>query len=60
MSFVAGLEVATKGVDSSERDAKNGAVAVAEAVAKKLNCVAAVTGAVDVISDGEKIVKIKK
>lgn len=58
VSFVAGLAVSTKGVDSSEADEKNDSVAVAKAVAKKLNCVVAITGAVDVISDGERVVKI--
>lgn len=58
VSFVAGLEVSTKGVDSSEADEKNDNVAVAKTVAKKLNCVVAITGAIDVISDGEKVVKI--
>ena len=58
VSFVAGLEVSTKGVDSSETDEKNDNVAVARSVAKKLNCVVAITGAVDVISDGERVVKI--
>lgn len=59
VSFVAGLEVSTKGVDSSDSDANNDAVAVAKAVASNINGVAAITGAVDVISDGEKVVKIK-
>lgn len=59
VSFLAGLEVSTKGVDSSDADANNNAIAIAKAVAKNLNCVVAITGAVDVISDGEKVVKIK-
>lgn len=58
VSFVAGIEVSTKGVDSSEADEKNDSVAVARMVAKKLNCVVAITGAVDVISDGERVVRI--
>lgn len=58
VSFVAGLEVSTKGVDSSEADADKDAVAVAKSVAKQLNCTVAITGAVDTISDGEKVVQI--
>ena len=58
VSFVAGLEVSTKGVDSSDADAKNDAVAIAKSVAKKLSCVVAITGAIDVITDGETLVKI--
>lgn len=59
ISFIAGLEVSTKGVDASESDANNDAAAVAKAVAKRYHCVAAVTGAVDAISDGERVVKIE-
>lgn len=58
VSFVAGLEVSTKGVDSSEADEKNNAVEVAKTVAKRLGCVTAITGAVDIISDGSSVVKI--
>lgn len=58
VSFIAGLEVNTKGVDSAQEDSGNDAVAVAKAVAKKLECVVAITGAVDVISDGDTVVKI--
>lgn len=59
ISFVAGLEVSTKGVDSAEEDADKDAVAVAKAVAKQLNCTVAITGAVDTISDGEIVVQIR-
>jgi hydroxyethylthiazole kinase len=58
VSFVAGLNVATKGVDSAEADEKNDAVEVAKTVAKNLGCVTAITGAVDIISDGTSVVKI--
>ena len=56
MSFVAGLQVSTKGVDSSEEDAGNDAEEVAKRVAKIYNCVAAITGEKDVISDGSRFV----
>ncbi len=58
MSYIAGISVSTKGVDSSEADAGNDAVEVVRNVAKRYNCVAAVTGATDVISDGEKVAKL--
>jgi hydroxyethylthiazole kinase len=58
VSFVAGLEVSTKGVDSSREDDKKDSTAIAKAVAKQLNCIAAITGAVDVISDGNKTIRI--
>jgi len=59
ISFIAGLEASTKGVDAADTDIKNDAVEIAKTVAKKHKCIVAITGAVDVISDGEKIVKIK-
>ncbi|TQI66452.1 hydroxyethylthiazole kinase [Clostridium sp. KNHs216] len=59
VSFVAGLAASTKGVDASEADGGNDAVAVAKAVAEKLGCTAAVTGAVDVIADGKRVVQIR-
>nr|WP_295970318.1 hydroxyethylthiazole kinase [uncultured Bacillus sp.] len=58
VSFVAGLEAATKGVDSAEADEKNDAIVVAKAVAKRLGCVVAITGAIDTISDGTAVVTI--
>lgn len=59
VSFVAGLDVTTKGVDASAADGTRDAVAVAKAVAERLGCTAAITGAVDVISDGKRVVKIR-
>ena len=58
VSFLAGLEVATKGVDTAEADASNDPVAVATAVAQKYGCVAAITGVMDVITDGTQLVKL--
>lgn len=58
LSFVAGLSAATKGVDAAASDSGNDAVSVAKTVARRYDCTAAVTGAVDVISDGKRIVRI--
>lgn len=58
MCYIAGFQVSTKGVDSSDADAGNDAVAVAKNVADKYKCVAAITGATDVISDGNRVVKL--
>ncbi len=58
MAFASGLQVSTKGVDSSEADASNDAVKVAKDAAKMYNCVAAITGAVDVVSDGARVVRL--
>lgn len=59
--FLAGLQSETKGVDASESDLQNSddAQAVAKALAARLDCVAAITGAVDVVSDGERVVCIE-
>ncbi|MCI1965930.1 MAG: hydroxyethylthiazole kinase [Oscillospiraceae bacterium] len=58
MSFLAGMQSATKGVDAADSDKRNDAVSVAVSAAKKYGCTAAVTGAVDVLSDGDRVVKI--
>lgn len=58
VSFVAGLPSSTKGVDSSDKDNKKDAVQVAKRAAGVLGCTVAVTGAVDVITDGERVVRI--
>lgn len=58
VSFVAGLGATTRGVDASAADSDNDAASVAIQAARRLGCVVAVTGAVDVISDGERTVKI--
>lgn len=58
VSFIAGLSASTKGVDVSEEDFGNDAVTIAKLVAEKYNCVVAVTGAIDIISDGKKLIKI--
>ena len=55
---MAGLKATTSGVDASEADLSNDPVNVARSAAKLLGCVVAVTGAVDVISDGERTVTI--
>lgn len=59
ISFIAGLNANTKGVDAAEEDIASGdAVQAAIAVAKKLGCVASVTGATDIITDGKKIAAV--
>lgn len=58
ISFIAGISANTKGVDSSKEDEKNDKILIAKNVAKKLNCIVAITGATDIISDGKKVVKI--
>lgn len=58
VSFVAGLNAAAKGVDVSEADSANDPVDAAKMAAKKLSCVVGVTGAVDIVTDGERVAKI--
>lgn len=58
VSFIAGLDVSTKGVDSSEEDSTKDPITITNKVAKEYNCIAAITGAVDTISDGIQIARI--
>lgn len=58
VSYVAGLSASTKGVDASEADSRRDARSVAVSAARKLSCTVAVTGAVDVITDGKRAAKI--
>lgn len=58
ISYVAGLSASTKGVDTSEADEDKDAQAVAIAAAKKFSCAVAITGAVDVITDGKRVGRI--
>ncbi|MGH4123671.1 MAG: hydroxyethylthiazole kinase [Clostridium sp.] len=55
-----GIEAKTKGVDACDSDPKNGnepaeEKEMARALASKLNTVVAITGAVDIITDGETL-----
>lgn len=54
--YLSGKKSQTKGVDASEHDMKNSAesVTVAKLLAAQLECVVAITGAIDVISNGER------
>ncbi|OCA98434.1 hydroxyethylthiazole kinase [Clostridium beijerinckii] len=59
IKFISGLGSTTKGVDASENDARTGndeGIDVAKNLAKKLQCTVAITGATDIISDGERVV----
>lgn len=58
VSYIAGLLSSTRGVDSSEADTVNDAIMVAKSTAKKYHCVVAITGAIDVISDGIRVASI--
>lgn len=58
LSFVAGLKVSTKGVDTAKVDEKNDAVVIAKLVANKYSCVVGITGKVDIVSDGIRVANI--
>jgi hydroxyethylthiazole kinase len=60
IKFMAGLNSATKGVDASENDAANAtdSAQIAKNLSKKLKCVVVISGAVDIISQGEKIIRV--
>jgi hydroxyethylthiazole kinase len=58
ISFVAGLKVATKGVDVAEADTGNDAREIAREVARRYGCVVVITGPVDVVSDKTRTVTV--
>lgn len=58
ISYIAGLDVITKGVDSSADSNKIHSISVGKNVAKLYNCVVAITGPVDIITDGCRVAKI--
>lgn len=55
--FAAGLQATTKGVDASDEDLQSGAelgCSIAAKAAQKYNCVVAITGATDIITDARR------
>lgn len=58
ISHIAGLKANTKGVDASSADLGNDSEAIAQQVARDYQCVVAITGPVDIVSDGETTVHI--
>lgn len=58
MSYIAGISANTKGVDVSADDLRRDKLSIAKAVAEKYGCVAAITGEVDVITNGKRSVEI--
>ncbi|MCL2138356.1 MAG: hydroxyethylthiazole kinase [Treponema sp.] len=58
---IAGMQSETKGVDASENDiaCKIDAGQIAKKTALNLGCIVVISGAVDTVSDGEKIVYIE-
>jgi hydroxyethylthiazole kinase len=61
IKFIAGMGSETKGVDASESDmaSRSSAGQIAKGLAEKLGCIVVISGAVDTISDGERIVYVE-
>jgi len=61
IKFVAGLGSTTKGVDASESDIAgiDDVGRIVKSLAKKLGCVVVVSGKVDTVSDGDKVICIE-
>ena len=61
IKFVAGLSSQTKGVDASDSDiaGADSAGQTAQTLARKLGCVVVISGAIDTISDGAKIILVE-
>ena len=59
MSFIAGISSNTKGVDVSAKDISRDKIKTARIIAEKYGCTAAITGKVDVITDGKTTFEIE-
>lgn len=59
IGFCAGKNSSAHGVDSSVDDEKFSAKEISKIVAEKFNCIAIVTGKIDVISDGKNFAQVK-
>lgn len=59
ISYIAGISANTKGVDVSDSDKQRDKLAIAKAVAEKYGCTAAITGEIDVITDGVRACEIR-
>lgn len=61
IKFIAGINSNTKGVDAGAQDTNDSladAMAMAKELAVKLQCVIAITGAIDIITDGKQTVTL--
>ncbi|PRR82357.1 hydroxyethylthiazole kinase [Clostridium vincentii] len=59
IKVLCGMESNSKGVDSVEDVKEDAAKDIARELAKKLNTVVAITGVIDYISDGERVITIR-
>lgn len=56
IKYIGGVSSNIKGVDAAEKDKENDSVELASNLAEKLNCVIAITGEVDTVSDGDRTI----
>ena len=59
IAFIAGLDAQSKGVDAGQVNAQMSATEIAQTVAEQHNCVCAITGKTDVISNGKRSFLVK-
>ncbi len=62
VKYILGLGSSTRGVDVSDEDAKNSGMqglGISSRLAKHLHCIVAITGKVDLISDGSRVICIE-
>lgn len=61
IKFIAGLTSNTRGVDASEKDRSDiqNMIEIAEHLAQNLKCIVAITGEIDIVSDGSRTFSIK-
>ncbi|WP_138294535.1 MULTISPECIES: hydroxyethylthiazole kinase [unclassified Clostridium] len=58
IKFLRGLGAETRGVDAADQDGVPERIELAKELARTFNCVTAITGATDVASDGEKVLRV--
>ncbi|MCL2475114.1 MAG: hydroxyethylthiazole kinase [Chloroflexi bacterium] len=60
IGFIAGVQKGARGVDAAHnKDSLENSAAMVQEFAQKLNCVVAATGAIDILSDGQRMFYIK-
>ena len=59
IAFIAGLDAQSKGVDAGQVNAQMSATEITQTVAEQHNCVCAITGKTDVISNGKRSFLVK-
>ena len=58
IGFCAGFNSSARGVDINANDENNSAIEISKIVSKKFNCIAIITGKIDVVSDGKNFAQI--